>query len=335
MLPKDLVKESLASLAGKKIFLTGGTGFFGKSLLDFISAQSILPDFQITILSRNPQNFTEKFPQYKNKQIKFQKGDIEDFIFPEEKFDYIFHFATAADAKLNKENPLKMADTIVNGSRRVLDFAVKCGAEKVLFSSSGAVYGSQPEELTHTPEEYSGSPQPFAVGSAYGEGKRFAELLGCEYSRKYGFKFLIARCFAFVGPHLDRKGAFAIGNFIEDALQDRSITIMGNGSPHRSYLYSDDLVLWLLTILNKGKSCDPYNVGSDAAVSILELAEKVKTTLSAKGEIVVSAPVSQNNKIERYVPKINKAKEQLGLKVWTSLEDSILKTAELIRSKNG
>jgi nucleoside-diphosphate-sugar epimerase len=329
------LKNLVPALESKTIFLTGGTGFFGRSFLevmiDLNSANNL--NLKIYVLARNPEKFKQHYPELISDCLVFQKGDIVNFDFLDIKVNYIFHFATPASATMNIENPLGMFDNIINGSRRILDFAVKSKCEKFLFASSGAAYGKQPTDITHIPETYSAAPSTQNTHSAYGEGKRVAELMGNIYSEKYGFEHKIARCFAFVGPHLDANGTYAIGNFIRDAVHSKTISIGGDGTPFRSYLHSTDLVVWLITILLNGKNKQLYNVGSDNDLCIFDLAKKITRLVNPSTQIEIAKKAVDISKPDRYVPDISLAKSELGLRVWTSLDDAITETAAAYRQQ--
>ena len=265
--------------------------------------------------------------------IKFQQGDVRNFDFPQENFDFIIHAAADASAKLNEENPLLMIDTIVEGTRRVLDFTRQCGAKRFLLISSGAVYGIQPSEISHIAEDYIGAPDVNIPTSAYAEGKRLAELLSCVYHQKYGIETVIARCFAFVGPYLDLDIHYAVGNFIRDGLKGQDINIFGDGTPYRSYLYAADLAIWLWTILLKGKSGRAYNVGSDEEICIAELAKRVSSHFKQKPKIKVAKKPKLETKPARYVPSTKRAEKELGLCCWVNLDEGIRRTIKFY-SKN-
>jgi dTDP-glucose 4,6-dehydratase len=141
-----------------------------------------------------------------------------------------------------------------------------------------------------------------------------------------GFDVRIARCFAFTGPYLNRNIHYAIGNFIQDCLDGKPIAINGDGTPLRSYLYADDLVEWLFAILERGETARPYNVGSDHALSILELAERVRRVLGTRNEIVVKGKPEPGAKPSVYVPEIGRAQSELGLSVSVPLDEAIRRT---------
>jgi dTDP-glucose 4,6-dehydratase len=309
-------------LSNKHLFITGGTGFFGKWLLEAIQAANLhlQANIKVTILSRDADKFKRQFPRLSH-GIQFIQGDILTVEFPRAHYDYLIHAATEASATLNKENPTLMLQTIVSGMERVLNFARSNRIAKTLFTSSGAVYGPQPTNMDFISEDYSGAPDPTSSLSAYGEGKRVAELMGCLYARETGLHFTIARCFAFSGPYLPLDGTYAIGNFVADIQAGREIRMTGDGSPRRSYLYGADLAIWLLTILECGQSGQAYNVGSDDWITIKDLAAMVKSNKSKTNDTRKdSAP---NSQASRYVPSIQKAKTQLGLVPWTNLALSI------------
>jgi dTDP-glucose 4,6-dehydratase len=315
-------------LKGKRIFITGGTGFFGCWLLEsFIWANEKLNlGSSAVVLTRNSATFEKKAPHLANdNSIEFLTGDITSFDFPRQEFSYIIHAATEASAKLNQENPLLMLDTIVQGTRHVLDFARACGSPKMLLTSSGAVYGRQPAEITHVAEDYLGSPDLSDPASAYAEGKRLAEMLCTLYSKQYGLDIKIARCFAFVGPYLPLDIHFAIGNFIKNTLEGEPINITGDGTPYRSYLYAADLMIWLWTILFQGKTIRPYNVGSQEALSIKETALAVaKNTIP----VHIAQKIDPNKPVSRYVPSTQRAFSELELSTRIDLDSAINKTIE-------
>lgn len=315
---------------GQSLFMTGGTGFFGCWLVEsflYVNDRMRL-DARMTVLSRNPEAFLAKMPHLVGRSgLGFLRGNVRDFAFPSVRFDAVIHAATEASARLNAEEPPSMVDTIVAGTRHMLDFSVKAGVRRILLTSSGAVYGQQPPEITHLSEDYSGAPDPLDPKAAYGEGKRMAEHLCMLYACQHGFDVKIARCFAFVGPHLPLDGHFAIGNFIRDALAGRSIKVSGDGTPYRSYLHAADLTIWLWTILFKGQPSRAYNVGSQHDLTIAQLAELVRSMLDSPGPIQIACQPLPGVAPSRYVPSVDRAAAELGLRESWPLAESIRRTA--------
>lgn len=316
-------------LAGERVFLTGGTGFFGLWLLEALThADAKLGlGLRVTVLSRDPAAFARRAPRLAAAPaLSWWRGDVRDFAPPPGPFPYVIHAATAASEALNRNAPRTMFDTIVDGTRRVFEFADGAGTRALLLTSSGAVYGRQPLDLPRLVESYGGGPDPSSPLSAYAEGKRAAEFLAATS----GLPVKIARGFAFVGAFLPLDTHFAAGNFIRDAVAGRTIEIRGDGTPLRSYLYAADLVVWLLAILLDGQNNRPYNVGSDQAVSIAELAETVAAVAGGVGIRIHQSPSGQAP--ERYVPAIERARQELGLEVWTSLPEAFRRSLVWARS---
>lgn len=309
-------------LRGKRIFITGGTGFFGKWLLhSFIHANDTLNlKAHAYVLTRFPQQFRHIMPLLtQHPAIHLHEGDVTNFEFPTGEFSHLIHAGTSASAALNQENPCTMFDTIVLGMKRMLEFSSQCKATKLLFTSSGAVYGSQPPGLTHLPEE--GFWSESVSENAYARGKRLAEHMVLNAaSRQLSVK--IARGFAFVGPYLPLTLHYAIGNFLYDAKNSKTIKVKGDGLSVRSYLYAADLMIWLWTILFKGQSCRPYNVGSDKAISTRELAACIAQKCNPKKPVEIQcAPIVGS--MSHYVPSIERAKTELNLDVWVDLDKAI------------
>jgi nucleoside-diphosphate-sugar epimerase len=327
---RDLWEE----LRGRRLFITGGTGFFGRWILEtFVYANEQLSlGASAVVLTRNPESFSLKAPYLATRNdFKLLQGDVRDFDFPDGDFSHVIHAGTTSSAPVE---PLEMFDTILQGTRRVLDFAATHGTSKFLFISSGAVYGQQPPEITHISEDYHGAPDPLNPNSAYGEGKRAAELLCTLMANRHGFEAKIARCFAFVGPHLPLDAHFAIGNFIRDSLQDKPIHIRGDGTPYRSYLYAADLTIWLWKILCQGESCQSYNVGSDLEISISELGKLVIETAGTEQAVIVHKQPAIGKAPACYVPSIKKARSELQLQPYIDLPTSIQKTISWYRLTN-
>lgn len=277
----------------KKILLTGGTGFFGKSILDMLRRGN-LAGYDFTILSRNPEKFLRNFPEFSGiPGITFISGDVRDFTVSGN-FDAMILGATPASTIVPDE---EMRSIIIDGTLHSLEIARRCGMKKLLFLSSGAVYGRQ--NVFHVPETAECHPL-----TAYGIAKLEAEKL-CFSS---GIPAVAARCFAFTGKYLDRNIHFAIGNFIRDALAGNPIIVNGDGTPLRSYLYADDLVNWLFKLLEKGENGISYNVGSDKALSIADLARTVADLINPGSTVKIMKKPLPGTLPQPYVPDISLAR---------------------------
>lgn len=322
-------------LRGLRIFITGGTGFFGCWLLEsFLAANNALNlHAQAVVLTRSARRFRERAPHLANDSaIQLLEGNVRNFAFPAGEFPFVIHAATES-VRTSSANPLatdpstELLSTIIDGTRRCLEFAESHGTAKFLLTSSGAIYGRQPSDMTHIPEDYRGAPDLLHSSSVYGEGKRIAEMLCSLAASRTQMECKIARCFAFVGPHLPLNTHFAIGNFIRDAMRGGPIVIQGDGTPMRSYMYAADLAIWLWTILFRADSSRAFNVGSERDLSIREVAEAVASAIAPGIEVRIERTAGPGAPVQRYVPSVQAAKKYLNLTDGISLVDSIRRTA--------
>jgi len=309
---------------GGRVLLTGGTGFLGRWLLRCLLAlrHAGAANLSATVLSRDPGRLLSGCPEFAGCDgLDFIIGDVRTFSLPPPtRFDWVIHGATPTSARLDREAPGEMRSVVVDGTRRVLGLAGACGAGRLLYVSSGAVYGPQPTGVSHLPETFEGEPD-----TAYGEGKKQAEAMCLEASAGR-FECVIARPFAFVGPHLPLDAHFAVGNFIRDCLENRPVVIRGDGTPLRSYLYAAELAEWLLTILLRGRHGSAYNVGSEEAISIRNLAHLVRERAGTSNEIIVESTHDPDLPVQRYVPSTQRAQRELGLRQRISLSEAIDRT---------
>lgn len=325
-----------ADLQGASIFITGATGFFGTWLLETLLAanREFSLGFHVLALSRDPDQFALKSPHLAYDQsVTWLAGDLRDFAFPTSPLTHVIHAGAESSMNSISRDPQATFDVCVDGTRRVLAMAIEKRVQRLLFISSGAVYGQQPEGISQLPESFAGGGESRPCEDAYAEGKRAAEsLCGSAAGDARLPHVAIARCFAFVGPHLPLNTRFAVGNFMRDALGGRPIEVKGDGTPFRSYLYAADLAEWLVTILLRGRSGVAYNVGSDEAISIRALADRVAAVArdvwpARHGvDVVVSRSPTVGRQPSRYVPCCDRARDELGLRAVTPLDTAIRRT---------
>jgi len=324
-----IVGKDLNRLQGKRVLITGGTGFIGTWLLETISwlNRDCTQPYKVYVPTRNPEAFARKAPHLaSNPEIVLLPGDITDFEYPDDGCNFIIHAAASAEPRALIHDSLGVAETIIRGTRRVLELARQKHIEGFLFVSSGAVYGVQPPDLERIPEDYLGAPDVTNIRSAYGEAKRYAEMFCTLYHQRYGLPIHIARPFTFVGPYQDLNAGFAITDFIRDGLQGGPLTIEGDGTTVRSYCYAADLTAMLWKILLQSPVCRVYNVGSDESISILELANKVMAFFDSSVEVIVMSKPNMKSKPARYVPDINRGRSELGINVYTDIDKAIERT---------
>lgn len=330
MIPEDDLEDILArtsplweDIRGQRMFLTGGTGFFGKWLIaSFLRINERLDlGANLCVLSRNP-------PCLMHPALTWIRGDVRDVTFPNGGFSHIIHAATTSAAETwHGEPPLSKIDTVVWGTRRILEFAATCGTRKFLLTSSGNAYGPMlPGHRTFHEDDLCGPDLTMPTTSALGEAKRMAELMTRIYAANHSFEAKICRCFTFHGPYLPLDIHYAMGNFIRDTLRGGPIVVQGNGTAIRSWMYMSDLTVWLWVLLFRGAPNRLYNVGSDEAVSVREAAYRVAditgTTVQFQNAPETRATASSNV----YMPDVQRIKNELGVELTVGLDAAIRKT---------
>jgi len=320
-------KGDLEALRGKSLFLTGGTGFFGKWLLAGLCHANAELDLalDLTVLSRDPAPFIERHPEVAEiPSLHFEQGHVAEFSPDHHRFNYILHAAADTTAFTTDREERERSRAIVAGTHGMIDLMRRSGAQRMLNISSGAVYGASASQTSGAREN------DFAESKAltpYGEAKREAERL-CEES---GIDFVTARAFAFLGPYLPLDAHFAAGNFLRDALRSGPVIVRGDGTALRSYLHPADLVVWLLRILVRGHRARAHNVGSDEAVTTAQLARRIAAAIEPLREVIVQSLQPQGPQ-NIYLPNIARARSELNLDVAIPLDDAIARTLKFLQS---
>lgn len=299
-------------LRGARLFITGGSGFFGQWLLTTIDLLNDRFKFGISasILTRRPDQLWEQL-QFLSQPGSFSlvAGDVRSFVFPAGSFDILIHGATtSAHETFSGTGSLGKFDLLVDGTRRVMQFAEGKGLKKALFLSSGVVYGT-PSSIGPISEDEPAAPSTTHSQGGLAQGKRAAEFIFSERCRILGVDAVIARCFSFIGAGLPHNVHYAVGNFVASALRNEDIIIQSDGSAIRSYMDMRDLVIWLGLLLGNKNNHLIYNVGSDEGITIRDLAACVVDVLGSKSQIVIKGDESFSigNPVRSfYVPTIER-----------------------------
>jgi len=305
------------------LLIIGGSGFFGKSILDGYLRGLLKPwDIDsIIVLSRHASQLRLTAPELMHRSISLVDADISTCTtLPFA--DYVIHAAASTDINNYLERPAQERENIQRGTYNYCELAKKFHQKsKILYVSSGAVYGKQPAELVAIPEDF--DPGPIELMDEgkrhYAAAKRDAEQAIMKLGEQ-GLNVCIARCFAFIGKYLPRDQHFAIGNFIKNIINREPIEVKATKVVSRTYMDADDLVSWLLAItFSANFRCLIYNVGSDEVVDLSKLAIKLGKKFELKTDI---GTINQKSE-DRYVPSIELARNNLGLKVRIKVIDAI------------
>lgn len=314
-----------------KVLITGGTGFFGKKIVSsFIHANNVLDlNISLYVVTRN-RKIDSNFYKIEDKYsvLKFIHSDIISFSNYTNEINYIIHAASTSNKDDVIRHPNYTLDSILIGTKNILEFAKKQkNIKSLLIISSGAVYGANRYSKIPIPENTYFSIDLNDSFSSYSLGKKTAELYAKNYMSEYNIPIKIARCFTFIGPLMNLNQNLAFTSFMSSFINSKKI-IVNNKNTIRSYMYSTDLVNWLLNILVFSKNGSIYNVGSDEQVTMGTLSKKI-----AAYNHNITVEEKSSNKVNMYVPDIKKIKDELDLKININLDDAIKRVIHYISNK--
>ena len=303
----------------KQCLVTGGAGFLGSALCKKLVAlghQVIAVD---NLSTGSLQNVTD-LADHKN--FTFINHDITVSLSLENKIDWIFNLACPASPPHYQKDPIGTTKTSVIGTLNMLELARQKKA-RFFQASTSEVYGSPHEHPQK--ETYWGNVNPTGIRSCYDEGKRCAESLCFDFNRQYGLEIKVVRIFNTYGPFMDAHDGRVVSNFIVQALQNKPLTMYGNGMQTRSFCYVDDLIDGFLAMMNSDASIlGPINLGNPHEFTLLELVEVIKKTLNKELEVVF-LPLPQDDPPRRK-PDISLAQNVLSWQPYVSLEEGVIKT---------
>jgi UDP-glucuronate decarboxylase len=306
----------------KKILVTGGAGFIGSHLCRRLLKEGNEVICLDNFFTGSKENIIDLMD---NPYFEVIRADVEEPILLE--VDEIYNLACPASPVHYQFDPVKTVRTNVMGAINMLDIAKRCKA-KILQASTSEVYGDP--EIHPQIEEYRGNVNPIGIRACYDEGKRCAETLFFDYHREYGVDIRVVRIFNTYGPNMAINDGRVVSNFIVQALQNKDITIYGDGSQTRSFCYVDDLVDGLIKMMNSNQ-IGPINLGNPNEFTILELAQKVIEYTNTKSKIIFK-PLPQDDPKQRQ-PDISKAKKYLNWQPTIELKDGLKNTINYFKRK--
>jgi len=316
-------RDLFAGLQGARLLITGGTGFIGRWLtLTLVHAIERLDlDCTAVVLTRDRQRCLASTAWLGHPSMHLLECDIRSLA--PEAIHPVSHVIHGAAEVSRPDQPLLGLGTAMRGTSALLQLDVLPRAQRFLLLSSGAVYGASGHDGC-IPETCPSAPDPLDARLAYQQGKRACESL-CAAGRAEGRlgHLSVARIFAAFGPFLPAGCGFAAADLLHDACAGGPLRVRGDGRAVRSYLYAGDLAGWLWTILLRGADGGAYNVGSDQPVSIAELARAIAARHPTRPQVDILGQAAPGRAANRYLPDISKARSELGLAPWTSLDAAI------------
>ena len=298
--------------------VTGGAGFVGSHLCESLLGRG----YRVLCIDNLDTGNLENIDHIRDENFVFTNHDITEFVEIEEPVDFVYHLASPASPIDYARLPLHTLKVGSQGTHHMLGVA-KFKRARFLVASTSEVYGDP--EIHPQPEDYWGNVNPIGPRGVYDEAKRYAEAMTMAYHRQQGLNTCIARIFNTYGSRMRPHDGRAIPTFLRQALQDKPVTVFGDGSQTRSFCYVDDLVRGLVTLAESDVHL-PVNLGNPDEKTLLELAEAVIEATGSRSEIVHEALPVDDPKVRQ--PDITRAKQLLGWEPEIELSDGLSKTIE-------
>ena len=307
-----------------KILITGGAGFIGSHLCDFLLEKGHEVICMDNLITGNMDNIAHLFGR---KEFSFVQHDVTNYIYVAGDLDYILHFASPASPKDYLMFPIQTLKVGALGTHKALGLARAKGS-RFLLASTSECYG---DPLVHPqPEEYWGNVNPIGFRGVYDEAKRFAEATTMAYHRYHGIDTRIIRIFNTYGPRMRKADGRAIPNFITQALSGEPLTVFGDGSQTRSICYVSDLVDGIYKLMNSDVDT-PTNIGNPEEMTILQLAEKIIAITESESEIAFKSLPEDDPKVRR--PDISKARKLLGWEPSVNADEGLRRTVRYFKEQ--
>lgn len=305
-----------------KILITGGTGFLGSHLCDYL----INKGNHVICLDNNMTGSVNNIKHLLcNPNFEYIFHDVK--IPFDVKVDQIYHLACPASPIHYQSASLETLLTSINGSINMLELAKKYNA-RILLTSTSEIYGDP--LISPQIEEYWGNVNPIGLRSCYDEGKRVSETLFIEYNRVHNVDIRIVRIFNTYGPRLHKNDGRVISNFIIQALENKDITVYGSGNQTRSFCYVDDQIEGLYRLMNMESYVGPINIGNPNELTVLDIANTIIRLTNSESKIIFKSLPSDDPTKRK--PDINKAKKYLNWEPNVDLESGLVKTISYFKN---
>ncbi len=302
--------------------VSGGAGFLGSHLCDYLLAQG----HRVVCVDNLDTGSLGNIHHIRDDAFEFVNHDLTEPFFLEEPVDFVYHLASPASPIDYARLPLHTLKVGSYGTHHMLGVA-KVKRARFLLASTSEVYGDP--QIHPQPETYWGNVNPIGPRGVYDEAKRYAEALTMAYHRQQGLDTAIVRIFNTYGPRMRPHDGRAIPTFVRQALEDKPLTVFGDGSQTRSFCYVDDLIRGLVALVESGEHL-PVNIGNPNEMSLLELAEAVIRVSGSKSEIVFEALPVDDPQVRQ--PDITRAQQLLGWEPEVDLDDGLRRLLDSLRA---